>query len=79
MSGGRWDNREQAVMKTISEIALDIYEDMPKLSNKLLFLSYELDSLFRRLDYHYSGDTLIDNFKEFEKEVLRSQQESIKN
>jgi hypothetical protein len=78
MSGGKWDYVQFRLRDSLREIGNGIFMECPKIGQILLDLSSELEDTIHKLDYHYSGDSHISNFKDFEKNFIKRMGDIIK-
>jgi len=73
MSGGHWDYCQYRIEEYLDRVGTDGYVIMrfPKLAQVLRDLGVQLNSIVHDLDWDISGDTIIDNDKEFEEASIK--------
>jgi len=72
MSGGHWEYKHFTIRDYLLEVGEDteLKVDMPTLAKEIKRLANVLEKIIHDLDYHYSSDTIINNFELFEKRAL---------
>ena len=72
MSGGHWEYSHYKIKDMLDEIGMDggLILKAPKLANIYRQLATLLENTTYELDYHFSGDTEITNWKAFEAEFV---------
>ena len=71
MSGGHFDYKDYGVRDLICDVSHDVKKDSKILSKVVKDVGTWLTDLIYELDYHYAGDTEIDDFRKTETKYLR--------
>jgi len=79
MSGGHWNYRRHMVQEHLDEVAMDgtVMKRFPKLAGVFSELSSVLYDAIRELDYDLSGDSRIDEDREWERSALKALQDAL--
>jgi len=81
MSGGRWNYRQHELKELLQDVAFYMRgsEVCPELSKRLDNLAGVLYDIIHDLDWHFSGDTSIENFDKFESDAIQKLIKAVKN
>lgn len=72
MSGGHWDYRHHEIGHVSEDVAKDreVSKRFPKLAKTIAKVGENLGTIIHELDYDLSGDSEIDDDKEYEKKAM---------
>lgn len=73
MSGGHWNYSNHEIKEHLCEIGNDGYmiRRFPRLADIMHNLGVQLDDIIHEIDWDFSGDSSIDDDKEFEKKAIK--------
>ena len=71
MSGGHFDYRDRQVRELVVDVVRELKKDSKILSKLTKDVGTWLTDLIHEMDYHYAGDTEIDDFKKTESKYLK--------